>query len=258
MGYQLGYRNPGQGIAGPACNPFNTLRHETADRGNYFTATTGSTNFGSGLACAIQTSFSATVALLTIRNGALQSNYQGMASNAGTFSSLDLPSIVPDYIDLICRQAPASTTHVEFAIYLDTPTAARDSSGTVLTGAPTDSQKGVDSWTSNAVINFNPTLGAASSAAQLVHMGVMRYAIPVVGDVYRFVFGDTVAAQGGGEILSGTSPQFTVINVPSVVISPPSSVNGQSQFHTMLLHVWLPGNATTAAKFEAVVGYFER
>ncbi len=212
-----------------ATNQVLANRLGLADEGAYYQAQNPTP--GTGITASIQTAFAATNALLTLRNS-------------------DTPTtgkrIYPDFIRLIPVTVPASATRVEALVSIDSIT-RYSSGGSAITGLVNSNMD-----LSNAaigVLHFGAlTLAAESVNVRRFSRFQLRAAIPVQFEEYLILFNDADLGSGA-QALGGTTAQRNVVNAGSCVIG-----GG----HSMQLHVWYPGNATTAGVWEFQVGWIQR
>lgn len=196
-----------------------------ADEGSYFSACNATP--GTDANYAVVAAFADTSAIFSIWNKS------------------KINSVYPDYIRLVCgTPVPASATAAHYVIKTDNDD--RITSGTRITGNNVNS---IYNRKSEADVRFTPTVAAASGNARQISRGIVRSVIPVVNDEYIFAFGTLEKATSID--ISGTTAKRIVVPVPPVVIGP-------GGFQMMLLHMWFPGNATTAGQFEYDVGWWER
>jgi hypothetical protein len=199
-----------------------------ADEGSYFTATNPTP--GTAINYSITAAFSDTAAMFSIFN-------RDGGSAIGK-------RIYLDYIRVIAgATVPATATSGQYAVKLDQG-GIRQSAGTLVVPANSNIDVGTASI---ADVRYTPTVAAASAAARLVDRGVMRSVIPVANDEWIFSFGSVEKAAGIS--LGGAVAQRMIIPCPPLVIGP-----AEMGF----LHVWFPGNATTAGQFEFAAGWWER
>lgn len=201
-----------------------------ADAGDYYRA--GNATIGTAISYSVVTAWAATSAFLIMRNTAAGGGLR----------------VYPDYIRLLLGTAPASATAMHYAMTLD-PTNRYTSGGTVISGTNTNLLSSIATAGVASVICGAPTIAAAGANVRTVTRGQVRSVIPVVGDQYVFQFGGL--PQQGQLITNSTNPAITQISVPPVVLAPGNN-------HSLLLHLWFPGNVTTAAQFEIEVGFWER
>jgi hypothetical protein len=187
-----------------------------------------------GIAQAVQATFSATAALLNIFNATpfVAAQYQS-----------NLPIIIPIWIRLIMTVAPASATRMAFIATTD----AQDrfsSGGSVLTPTQVISRFPNQSF---ARINFGAVvLTAESTDVRRIAHGNMRTQIPIVQDEYFFLFEEAADISS-----SGMNSATALRN--STVISPTVIYPGQS----FSLQPWYAGNAVTPASYECEIGWRE-
>lgn len=190
--------------------------------------------FGTGLAHAIQTSWSATAnALLVMRNGSTT------------------VKVIPDYIRLICTVAPASATSANLGIILDTAN-RYSSGGTDLTTAIVNANSGQSTASVVDVLRFGGVTAAAATAPRQVGRGMIKtQAAPAVtvGDEILITFGK-MSEGGAGGLLSGANVSRFIIPMSPVVL--------EGQNHCMVVYQWNPANAATAPSYEVEIGWFER
>ena len=186
---------------------------------------------GTAIAYSVQTTFSATIAYVLIRN---------TAGAAGL-------RVYPDYIRLLCTTLPASATAGDWALVLD-PTNRLTSGGTTISGTNTNMRSDIATTGVGSVIAGTPTIAAAGANARTVARGKLRTVIPVLGDTYVWQFGMPISTP---QVLNGANPQIETFSVPPVVLAPAGN-------HSLLLHLWFTANSVTAPQFEVEVGWAER
>lgn len=205
---------------------FGPVRYPLALEGSYFKAINPTPD--TGIASAITAAFSATAALWTL--------YNADAANG--------KQIALDYIRIIPTVVPASATRSEVVIAIDN--IQRFSSG-----GSTIAAKGANmdqATASIATFNFGAVVAAAESGnVRRLARAQLRAAIPVAFEELVITFGSESAP--GTTTLGGTTAQRNVVDVGPVVIGPG---------HTLVGHVWHPGNAATPASWEVEAGWWER
>jgi len=201
-----------------------------SEEGSYFTATNATQGTPiSGTAA--PTAFSATVALMSLYNTAVQG-----ASGA--------KNIILDYIQLEVRAAGTNGTNFLYAMSLDAGNRF-SSGGTAIT--PTNSNMGLTTAT-GATLNVGAlTATAASSGVRRPKAGQVRSVIKVVGDVYLFLFGQSTASFAGMP-LEGTLQAMIPIHCPPVTLGPNT---------TFLLHE-VAASQSVAATYEFSMGWWEK
>jgi len=180
---------------------------------------------------AVQTAFSATSALLMIRNNA---PLNGAPVN-----------IRPDTLKLIVQGAGTGLTAIHIAAVLDS--AARWGAapgGTPFALAPSSNTGANQASLAQAVIGAIAPQ-AVTGLARFVGRCVVKAAAPVVGDEFILRFSD--AAQPSGSIAAATASTI-VRHMEPVLIAP-----GQA----LILHAWYPG-ATVGPNFEPIWTHIER
>ncbi len=203
--------------------------HSYADQGGTWRAVNAT--FGTGIAYAIQTAFSSTAAFAIIRN---------TAGGGGV-------RLFPDYIRLILTVVPPSATQMQYALAVEG--ANRYTSGGTTLAAGNVNTASAQAASASVIVGA-PAIAAAGGTVRYIARGVARSAIPVVNDEYLWSFGEADAA-GSNTGFGGTTAQRIAIPCPPVVLGPGAN-------HSMLLHLWFPGNITTAPSFECEVGWWER
>lgn len=128
-------------------------------------------------------------------------------------------SIYMDYLDLIVTAAAGtSSTNFVAAHYVDTGN-RWSSGGSAIT--PANVNPG-SSLTSAGVVHFGAITATAANAQRQLHNEILRTVIPVIGDKYKFRYGDTVGATAGMP-LEGTTQLERVVSLPGIVIPPQCS-----------------------------------
>lgn len=180
---------------------------------------------------AVQTTFSATSALLLIRNNA---PLNGVPIN-----------IRPDTLKLIVAAAGTGITSMHLAAVLDSGSRwGSNPGGTALAFAPSSNTGALQSSNAQGVAGgLGPQ--AVTAAARFVGRCVLKAAAPVVGDEFIIRFSN--AAQPSGTTAS-TSAATIVRHMEPVLIAP-----GQM----LLLHAWFPGG-TVGANLEPMWAHIER
>lgn len=182
---------------------------------------------GTGIAQTIQTSFSATNGILTLRNNAASANKR----------------IYPKLLRLINTVVGTSTTRSECLISVDNIT-RYSSGGSALT---TLANRNMDDATaSEAVVHFGAlTLAVESGSVRRISRFQLRTAIMVQFEEWVIRFG---TGEGDGAVLAGAAPSV-IKNVPAIALG---------QGDSMQVHLWNPANATTAPSWEVEGCYLER
>lgn len=201
-----------------------------ADEGSYFTATNAT--LGTALTgTAAPTAFSATVALLSLYNGAI-------TGSAGA------KNIYLDWLRLEPRAAGTNGTNFLFAMSIDAGNRFT-SGGTAIT--PVNVNMNSNAAT-GAVLNVGAlTIAAASASVRRAAHGQVRSVIKVIGDSYLFTFGQAVAPSVGMP-LEGTLQAMIPIACPPIVLGPNS---------TFLFHE-IAASQSVAATYEFSMGWHER
>lgn len=204
--------------------------HMLAEEGTYFTATNAT--LGTAIAgTAAPTAFSATVALLSLYNTAVQ-------------GSAGAKSIYLDFIRLEVRAAGTNGTNFLYAQSIDAGNRF-SSGGTAIT--PVNPNIGLTT-TSGGTLNFGAlTATAASASVRRVSHGQIRSVIKVIGDTYLFTFGNS-SPMATGMVMEGTAQATIPVHCPPVVLGPNT---------TFLLHE-IAASQSVAATYEISMGWWER
>lgn len=206
--------------------PITLGTYGIADEGSYFKATNPTP--GTGIAAAITAAYSATAAYINVRN----------TDAAGG------KRMYFDYLTLLNTVVPATSTSVQLVVTIDNPGTARYASGgSLIAGVNAnmdDTTASVANIHAGAVV-----LNAASGSARMISRGVLKGAIPVVNDTLMIQFGN--AGNIGGALTGG--PIGVTDDVGPVVVGPQQDLN---------VHIYYPGNATTAGQWEFEFGWWER
>jgi hypothetical protein len=206
-----------------------SLLHGLADEGSYFVATnpTPGTAIG-GIAAA--DGLDDLEALIFLRNG----------------SSND-KRIYLHYILLQVAAAGTNGTNFAFAMKGDKGNSRFASGGSSITpvnvNMASSRTSGIDRLQFGAVV---PT--AATSEARLLHHGLVRTVIKVIGDKYLFTFGGSTPPQISGIPLEGTTQANINIPCPPVVLDPGDS---------FLFHEFA-ASQTVAATYQFSMGFVVR
>lgn len=207
--------------------PVGSGLYSICDEGQYYRAMEQVP--GTARAAAITTAFSATAALITLQNN----------DTAGG------KRIYLDYLRLICTTVPATATSMQLAVAIDT-TNRYSSGGTALT--PVNPNSDIAAAGSIAVVHYGAVVAAAASGnVRYLSRIVARAVIPVVDDEFFINFGSQDTPNSGA--LNGSAPTRFGIPAGPVEVGPTG---------TILVHYWVPANATTAGQFELEMGWWER
>jgi len=183
---------------------------------------------GTAIADGNASAFVTTTPLLTIFN-----------SNAAGGKSIYL-----DYLDLIVTAAAGtSSTNFNAAMYMDSGN-RYSSGGSTITPANVNPSS---TLTSGGTVKFGAVTATAATAQRQLYNEILRTVIPVIGDKYKFRFGDTTASTAGMP-LEGTLQLERVVNSPPIVIPPQ---------YTFLLYTW-GASQGTARQHTFVGGFWER
>lgn len=185
---------------------------------------------GTAITANIQTSFSATKALMTIQNS-------GQAGG---------PLLYLDYIRLIPVVAPASATSSQIVLALDNIT-RYSSGGTQITAFPNATPFLTGPVPSITMYVGALTAAAAGAGVKYVARACLFGAIEVVQSEFILLFRRPT---GESNVNGGTTAVRNVISVGPCVLAP----SGGSGYNTLVVHDWRPSNATTAPTYEFEVG----
>ncbi len=179
-------------------SPLDAKVYGRIDDGSYFIAT--NPTMGTGIAgIAASTSYDATEHLLLLRN-------------TSTTKRLYL-----DFIDIVCTAAGAAGTTTGFTMVTDTGATRYTSGGSTITPVnPTFEY----SESAECTLKFGALVtGAATSDVRPLGDFLVRTVIKVVGDSYRFTFGDSNGAWSlAGASLDGTTSAKVTIPCPGVIL----------------------------------------
>ncbi len=230
----------GEGVYGPVhgtkygevvnASMHGSKLYPLADEGSYFLAT--NPTMGTGIAgIAASTSYDATESLLHIRN-------------TSTTKRLYL-----DFIDLVVTAAGTNGTTFGVTMTADRGTSRYTSGATAITPVNVNL---ASSETADCTVKFGALVTTAASAdVRLLGNMQLRTVIKVIGDRYRFQFGDTGgggAWQAAGASLDGTTS--IAMNIPC----PPVILGENDQF---LLHDW-GASQSVGASYEFRIGFWMR
>ncbi len=155
--------------------------------------------------------------------------------------------IVLDFLLLQVATAGANGTNWAFAMKGDKGNARYASGGTQITPVNTNMgssrTSGIDKMYFGAVV---PT--AATSEARLLHHGLVRTVIKVVGDKYLFTFGNSSPPTMTGIALEGTAQANINIACPPVILDPGD---------TFLFHEFA-ASQSGAAQYQFAMGFYVR
>lgn len=208
--------------------PLHNKLYALADDASYFIAT--NPTMGTGIAgIAASTSYDATEHLLHLRN-------------TSTTKRLYL-----DFIDLVCTAAGTSGTTTGFTMVLDTGATRYTSGGSAITPVNPNMDAGE---TAECALKFGALVtGAATSDVRPLGDFLVRTVIKVVGDSYRFTFGDNNAAwQLAGASLDGTTSAKVTIPCPPVILG---------ETDQFLLSDWA-ASQTVGSSYQLRMGFWMR
>lgn len=201
---------------------------------------------GNPIAHSIQTAFADTAGLAILRNS------EARALNRGG------GILLPRYLRAKLTTIPASATAAHWALSLDD--IDRYTSGGSQLGVAANTTAG---WTRSdymaQAISGRLDFGAivcpaAGTNRKIIGQGVIRSVVPVVNDVFIWVFGDPNDAALSQDT-SGAGAKIITINVDEVALFP----NGEAGVpSSLILHVWYPANAATPASYEVDAGWLVR
>ncbi len=200
-----------------------------ADEGSYFVATnpTPGTAIG-GIAAA--DGLDDLEALVFLRNGASNDK-----------------RIYLDYIWLQVAAAGTNGTNFAFAMKGDKGNSRFASGGSSIVpvnpNMGSSRTSGIDRLQFGAVVPI-----AATSEARLLHHGLLRTVIKVIGDKYLFKFGDSSPGVMSGIAMEGTTQANICVPCPPVVLDPGD---------TFLLHEFA-ASQTVAATYQFAMGFWVR
>jgi hypothetical protein len=211
-----------QGLAG-------SKMHALAGEGSYFIATNPTPGTAiAGIAAA--DGLDDLEALVFLRNGASNDK-----------------QIHLDFILLQAAAAGTNGTNFAFAMKGDKGNSRYASGGSSITPVNTNMASsrtsGIDRLQFGAVV---PT--AATSEARLLHHGLLRTVIKVIGDKYLFKFGDASPGVLSGIPLEGTTQANINVPCPPVVLDPGD---------TFLLHEFA-ASQSAAAQYQFAIGFWVR
>ncbi len=208
--------------------PLNQKVYGAIDDGTYFIAT--NPTMGTGIAgIAASTSYDAAEHLLHLRN-------------TSTSKRLYL-----DFIDLVVTAAGAAGTTTGFTMVLDQGASRYTSGGSTITPVNPTFE---NSESPECVLKFGALVtGAATADVRPLGDFLVRTVIKVVGDSYRFTFGDSNAAWGlAGASLDGTTSAKVTIPCPGVVLG---------ETDQFLLSDWA-ASQTGASSYQLRMGFWLR
>jgi len=182
-------------------------------------------------AVSIQTTFAATNAVLTVRQG---SQIFGQERK-----------IIPLSLRLICTTVPATTTRIDAAIVMDNIIRYSSGGTQLVTGFNNSNMDTGD--VSRTIIHFGAlTLSAASVNSRIISRAVVSNSLPIQFDEFSIYWNPKFAEAAIASTPAGARKGATVM--PCMI--------GPGQ--TMSVHLWFPGNATTAGQYEVEFMYMER
>lgn len=170
-----------------------------ADEGSYFLASNPTINTGiAGIAAS--TSYDAAEQLFWLRN-------------THTTKRLYL-----DFIEITCTAAGANGTTSGFTVTTDRGNSRRGTGGSDITTIYNVNRASSETATVSCAFGALAT-AAATTAVQPVFNGLVRNVIKVVGDTYRFAFGDSSTSwQCAGASLNGTTTAAITVPCAPVVL----------------------------------------
>lgn len=204
---------------------------------------------GTPIAAAITTALAETAAFATFRN-----TDAATPAGGGRF-------VIPQYLRLVCRTAPASATSLQLAISLD-DIDRYTSGGSALVGSSSRSdQLDTTKYPAKADLRVGALVTTAAGARRKwITNKILKNAIPVIGDVFTIVFGDvsTVTLQA----LTGAASQEFVHVTDPIALAPggasllqAGAVGGNN---SLVIHIWEPANAATAGQYDIEAGWIEQ
>lgn len=228
-GLQLDLRSDNYGNL--LTEPF-TSPQQACDEGTYFVAVNATDN--TAITASIANAFSATASgFIAIRNN---------DANADAGSG---KRIILDYIKLILKTVPASSTDWRAVLDIDNVQSHFTSGGTAVTGVPSNMGSNASSI---ALVNVGAlTTVALSSAGRTLGRSILRTQIPVTLDQTIFTFGGVDKPSNVAS--NGTGATNITVNFPPVVLT---------QNACMVLYLWGSSNASTAATYQFEMGWMER
>lgn len=202
--------------------------HALADQGSYFVATNATP--GTAISSvAAESTFSDLKALLFLRHGA--------SSNKRLYL---------DYIKLTVAAAGTNGTNWAFEMKGDKGTSRYASGGTAITpknpNMASSATSEIDAMYFGAVVPV-----AATSDARLLHHGLVRTVIKVIGDQYLFTFGNSSPSSQATTIMEGTAQAALNIPCPPVILGAGD---------TFLLKE-AAASQDTAAQYQFTMGWWE-
>lgn len=204
---------------------------------------------GTPIAAAITTALAETAAFATFRNTDANTPAAG-----GRF-------VIPQYLRLVCRVAPASATSLQLAISID-DIDRYTSGGTALTGSSSRTdQLDTTKYPAKCALHAGALVTTAAGARRKwITNKILKNAIPAVGDVFTIIFGDV--ANITLQALTGASAQEFVHVTDPVALAPggASLVQGGAVGgnNSMVVHIWEPANAATAGQYDVESGWIEQ
>lgn len=180
---------------------FSGKLYALADEGSYFLAS--NPTIGTGIAgIAASTSYDATEHPFWLRN-------------VSTTKRLYL-----DFIEITCTAAGAAGTTTGFTVTTDRGNSRRGTGGSDITTLYNVNRASTESVTSSVACAFGAlATAAATTSVQAVFNGLVRNVIKVVGDTYRFSFGDAGGSwQCAGASLNGTTTAAITVPLAPVVL----------------------------------------
>jgi hypothetical protein len=204
-------------------------RYALADEGSYYVAT--NPTIGTGIAgIAASTSYDATEHLFWLRN------------------TSSTKRLYLDFIEITCTAAGANGTTSGFTVTTDRGNSRRGTGGSDITSI----------YPANRTMTGTPEVACAfgalatvtsTTSVQAVFNGLVRNVIKVVGDTYRFSFGDSGATwQCAGASLNGTTTAAITIPLVPVVLGEGDQV---------LLSDW-GASQSGASSYEFKAGFWMR
>lgn len=156
--------------------------------------------------------------------------------------------IILDYIRWTYVVVPASATSVQMGVVIDNKN-RHGSAGSAANvyNARTDNAAVSGTVSGTGMCRMGDiTANATGTSTRRFGRATPRTGIPVVGDTCLVDFGVVAPSQG---LMSGTGASQFVVGVGPAAIAPG---------HSLLLHLWHPANAVTAATVLFDVGWWER
>lgn len=205
---------------------------------------------GTPITAAITTALSETAAFALLRNTDTR-----LVSEGGKI-------VIPKYLRLICRTAPASATSLQLAIAMDDIDRYSSGGSQIALASSRSDQLDNVAFPPKARLDVGAlVLNANATRRKWITIDILKNAIPVVGDEFVITFG-RVDATSFPQLLTGAAAQVFLHATDTVALIPGGAKTSQGGITlgaaSLAFHLWAPGNLTTAGVYDVEYGGIEK